>query len=366
MICGALQLLYSSLYRLEHNRGANRSECNWCCKAVAAPILLGKPHRQISHRQESCPTVRWRTLGWVMNNTTQGGGSTVLALSVTHANLLKKCIELLDTFDPKRTTVDAYITDADCMQDKKIGEVEHKFIHQIFYGCNRFKKFLKLFVVSFLHRSPSVAIRAEQSLYTVLAYMLFFRLDELGVNEYRNFMFSGVGTIPALHCMIQYALSEEELNKWVKEEWIKAYDKRYIEEEIIGRLQDRMPDMRPLLEDLELKATGTITMPEGQAPKEKKFTTPDPFQITKPKPRLIPEPEVINRKIKAKPVPAMIHGTSLAEVEEDKKKRLEEQKAKVREKHAGFGEMHLETTTRRDPNERDELTKRVEAQKMAE
>jgi len=279
---------------------------------------------------------------------------------------LRKCIELLDTFDPKRTTVDAYVSDAECMQDKKIGEVEHKFIHQVFYGCSRYKKFLKLFVVSFLHRSPSVAIRAEQTLYMILAYMLFFRLEELGVPEFGNFMFSGIGTIPALHCMIQYAMSEEELNKWVKEEWIKAYDKRYIEEEIIGRLQARMSDVRPLLEDLELKATGTIVAAEGQAPKEKKYTTPEPFQMTKPRPRLIPEPEAINRKIKAKPVPATIMGTSLAEVEEEKKKRLEEEKARVREKYAGCVDVMLETSTRRDPNEREELSKRVEAQKMAE
>merc|ERR1719491_965587 len=88
--------------------------------------------------------------------------------------LLLKCTQVIDTYDPKKTTVDAYIQDAEMLKDKAIGEIEYKFIHQVFYGCIRYQKFLKMFVTSFLYKAPACAIRAEQTLYMVLGYLLFF------------------------------------------------------------------------------------------------------------------------------------------------------------------------------------------------
>ena len=87
----------------------------------------------------------------------------------------KKCVRMLDTFNPKVTTVDAYMDDAKFLQDPMVGEVELKFIHQVFYGCHRYSKLLKLFVTSFVFKVPAIAVRSEQSLYQVLAYLLFFR-----------------------------------------------------------------------------------------------------------------------------------------------------------------------------------------------
>ena len=89
--------------------------------------------------------------------------------------LRKKCVKLLETFNPKVTTVDAYMDDAKFLEDPMIGDVELKFIHQVFYGCHRYGKLLKLFVTSFAFRVPAIAVRSEQSLYQVLAYLLFFR-----------------------------------------------------------------------------------------------------------------------------------------------------------------------------------------------
>ena len=94
--------------------------------------------------------------------------------------LLKKCVQIIDNYDPKKTTVDAFIQDTPVLKDKRLGEIEAKFIHQVFYGCTRYGKFLKLFVTSFLYKCPTVAIRADQTLYLVLAYMLFFRLQARG------------------------------------------------------------------------------------------------------------------------------------------------------------------------------------------
>lgn len=275
-------------------------------------------------------------------------------------------MQVIDTFDPKRTTVDSYVDDAPMMKDKRIGEVEHKFIHQVFYGCVRYQKFLKLFVTSFLYKCPTTALRSEQTLYTVLAYILFFRLEEITVPEFRRFLLCGSGTESALLALLRYALCVEDLEKWVKMEWIKLYDVTYIEDEIIGKLQSFEAELRPVVEEVELKATGTIAAKDGTMvlAKQKRMTSPKPFNITQPRPRLIPEPEVINREVKALPVPANLHATSLAEVEEEKRQRREAEREKTKKKHLAAPVFDITRTD--NSKDREELARQIEAQRMAE
>ena len=54
---------------------------------------------------------------------------------------------------------------------------------------------------------------------------------------------------------------------------------------------------------------------------EKKITEFKPFNITKPKPKMIPPPEQIKREIKAKPVPAGMFKKTLADIESEKADR---------------------------------------------
>jgi len=274
--------------------------------------------------------------------------------------LLQKCTQIIETFDPKRTTVDAWAEDAEILKDRSLGDVELKFIHQVFYGCVRYQKFLKLFVTSFMYRCPSQALRAEQPFYTVLAYLLFFRLEELGVAEFRQFFVSGCVQATASLELLRYALDQEELEKWVKMEWCKLYDMSYIENDIIGKLQNLRPELQPLLDEVEFKATGTAVTAEGTlVPTEKRrVTEAKPFNLTRPKPRLIPEPEVIVKDHKAKPPP--MPGPSLSAVEEEKRQRLEEEKARVAAKYSAVAS----TAPRQEPvkglssKEREELSRK--------
>jgi hypothetical protein len=252
-----------------------------------------------------------------------------MSTQIKHSALLQKCIEVIESFDPKKTTVDAHVEDTPLLKDKSLGELEQKFIHQVFYGCTRYLKLLKLFVTSFLYKHPTTARREDQTLYTILSYLLFFRLEEIGVQDFRKFYECGLGTPPALLALLQYIFSEEDLNKWVKMEWCKLYDIRYVEEDIIGRLHSFRADIQPLWDTIELKATGALTSAAGgsasQDKKEKTFTTPMPFDLTQPKPRLIPEPDTIPRVIKALPLPDH-KATNLDKVVEEKQARLDKHK----------------------------------------
>ncbi len=143
--------------------------------------------------------------------------------------LRRTCTNLLESFNPKATTVDAYFEEAPVLANPLLGEVELKFCHQIFYGCYRYNKLLKLFVTSFVYKAPATALRSEQSLYMILAYLLFFRqgqlavtclgrslnifvsfcdtsqlmrLDDVGIENLRKFVNCGYGSPPAISSLL--------------------------------------------------------------------------------------------------------------------------------------------------------------------
>jgi hypothetical protein len=68
-----------------------------------------------------------------------------------------------------------------------------------------------------------------------------------------------------------------------------------------------------------LNASGGNASDDDQ--KVKLITVPQPFNLTKPKPKMIPLPEAIKREVKANPVPKNLNKKSLADIEDEKKKR---------------------------------------------
>jgi hypothetical protein len=295
---------------------------------------------------------------------------------LNHSQLLVKAIQLVESYDPKKTTVDAHFDECPVSQDKNLDAAARKFLQQVFYGCIRYQKFLKLFVTSFLYKDTGVQ-RSDQTLYMVLGYLLFFRLEELGAEEFRKFMFCGIGSPPALNAILQYSFSEEDLNKWVKMEWCKIYDIKYIEDEVIGKMQvfKQDPEIIRILADMELKATGVIAKAAAEASgahldamgkKAKALTKCEPFNLTKPKPRLIPLPDDIPREIKALPVPKMINSTSFTAIADERKATLDQQREHVNSKYSSDLEFNFETAKRTGPDEREEIRREVEETRFQE
>ena len=57
--------------------------------------------------------------------------------------------------------------------------------------------------------------------------------------------------------------------------------------------------------------------------------------MTKPKPKMIPPPEQIKREIKARPMPKGMNKKTLADIEQDKKKRREATINAIRNEYEG-------------------------------
>lgn len=54
------------------------------------------------------------------------------------------------------------------------------------YGCLRYKDALRVFLKHYYNDMASSVLRVDYALYMVLGYLLLFRLDELGFDEFRK------------------------------------------------------------------------------------------------------------------------------------------------------------------------------------
>jgi hypothetical protein len=113
----------------------------------------------------------------------------------------------------------------------------------------------------------------------------------------------------------------------------------YVEQELIGKIKKLKPFMMDLKEALLSKAQGLVAAKEEKKAAagitqlaKKKLTVPKAPNITKPRPRRIPEPMKIENTVKVGPEPTYMDKTSLREIEDTKKSKLEEIKTQTRRK----------------------------------
>lgn len=60
---------------------------------------------------------------------------------------------------------------------------------------------------------------------------------------------------------------------------------------------------------------------DDEAERPKKMTVQQPFNLTKPKPKVIPQPETLQRHVKANPVPKGLFNKTVAQIEKEKNER---------------------------------------------
>ena len=142
-----------------------------------------------------------------------------------------------------------------------------------------------------------------------------------------------------MHVFLQFIFDVEKLKEFVRPLWIELYDHTYVDEKIIGGIEENLGNVAEILAQVEKRATGHVTstltqssfsaaMAKGSTgdesmmktllddePKKKEPTKQQPFNLTKPKPKKIPEPEPMKREVKANPVPKHIFKKTLEDIE---------------------------------------------------
>ena len=152
----------------------------------------------------------------------------------TPKQLLEECEDILGTFDPSKVTLDTHAFNVLGPAEGDDVDPDKVFVKQVFYGCLRYRKVLRIAVSSFYYNNSSKAARADYTKYTIFAYLAIFRLQEMGFPEFKNM----VRSQPAgkMHVFLSYLFDESMLNSWMKDGWIKVLDISYVEGTMIAGL----------------------------------------------------------------------------------------------------------------------------------
>jgi hypothetical protein len=215
---------------------------------------------------------------------------------------------------------------------KDVGdENEKQFVQQVFYGVNRYRDFLKRLNKAIFKVNATSTNSNDSYPFMVVTYLVVFRLDELGLKNFRKI----VETLEPLkmHVLLQFLLNENTLREHVQQSWCEIFDFEFVEN-IIVRNASKALELADLLDYLSNRATGHGTAEQTVVEiKEKKFTIPEPFNLTKPKPRKLPKFLALERKMVVNPVDEAIYHNSLAKVQAKNKKRKEQVKTQTINKY---------------------------------
>ncbi|KAL4453394.1 hypothetical protein ABPG74_017601 [Tetrahymena malaccensis] len=295
---------------------------------------------------------------------------------VKYEELIEYCIQIIKTFNPVILTVDSHSEEFVAKNKKKLEDTEIVFIKQVFYGTFRYEEFLKVLTNSLFNNFPSITNRNDSTLYHIFGYLICFRLDELPFNEFKKMVFSQDAV--KMNVFLQFLFDIEKVNKYVRDGWIEIYDPGYIDNQIITQnLQEKLPVVADLLAQLSQKATGkksdlvntieqTLSVTDkGDDKQQKKFepTVPQPFKLTKPKPKAIPEPIKIPKIVKANPVPQTIFQTNLNEIVDKGKQRREEIKKQKQKELEDATKNQFKFQLDNRPNKFEKIKKEVEEEK---
>jgi hypothetical protein len=187
-----------------------------------------------------------------------------------------------------------------------------------------------------------------------------------------------------MHTFLQFAFNADNLRENLREPWMEFYDYIYIDEKIIGGIERSLPNIQEIIKSVEKRATGkvtsTLSVATSEAPgsiyegetraasahglagaeddlvseggdqqAEKKVTKIEPFNLTKPKPKLIQQPEPMKREVKANPVPSALYKLTLADIEQQKKERRQKTIDAIKQEYEQNPKKKFELATMQRP-----------------
>eukprot|EP00466_Bigelowiella_natans_P012199 jgi/Bigna1/85985/estExt_fgenesh1_pg.C_70186 len=259
--------------------------------------------------------------------------------------LLKQCRELLESYKPSTTTPSTHVEEF--VHERKIREENTVlFLREVMYGTQRYAKLLKVIVDGLYTRYPSQVNRLDRSLYIIMTYLTLFRISELTFSEYKKLVKSQEPH--KMNVFLGFLFHPEFMKTWLRDQMLTIYDYTYVDGRLIGTAANKqgmhkfLPQIQGVLGELEMAlrpGTSKSTMKGGTTGGKGTMTMvqttkPIPFNLTQPKPRKPPQPEVvIQTSYQARPMPENLNQTSLGKIEELRKSRAAERRVKMRSKY---------------------------------
>ncbi|MCI4382694.1 hypothetical protein PGIGA_G00017900 [Pangasianodon gigas] len=219
---------------------------------------------------------------------------------MNYKELIREAIKLLDMYEPHKQCVDTFIEDsAETLVNRP--SAEQIFITDTVYGCIVHQKLLDIVINAFYDQKGKYFLKADRNQFVVVSYLAMFHLEDLGLEHFSTIIKSMDSS--KMYKFLSFFFNVTNLTTWIHGEWSQLYDATYIERKWIEPLLRWQTEIEGLVEYLEKKTT------KGSQLKKfpKKSTEPQEFDLTKPKPRPLPAPELIPQQEKPKPVPGSTH-----------------------------------------------------------
>ena len=136
-------------------------------------------------------------------------------------------------------------------------------------------------------------------------YLAVFRLGELGVDHFQS-MVLAVNEHVKMTKLMAFLTNEAHFTTWVHDEWVCVYERAHVEATYLNPFLKNQPLLHGVIEALGQHLRDGINSTTAA-----KTTTPEPFNLTLPKPREVPIPEPIAAIPKPNSVPKTTYSTPI-------------------------------------------------------
>ncbi|XP_008840102.1 cilia- and flagella-associated protein 99 [Nannospalax galili] len=212
-----------------------------------------------------------------------------------------KCIEIvieqLGKFKSEKNSPEQFLEAASTSLKQTLSPQKHAFVLEVLSGCLEYEKLLTIVVDAFYVRDGQLCLWADYSLFEVICYLAMFQLDELGFQLFRSIIKSQ--SVGKTCKFLRFLFSPMNLCSWIKDEWSLVYETAHVKESWIDPLMRWQPEVQELINQLEGAPLDQTPLSKTKA----KVTEPKEFNLTIPKPRAIPMPEIIPTVAKPRSVP---------------------------------------------------------------
>ncbi|XP_073682524.1 cilia- and flagella-associated protein 99 [Garra rufa] len=241
---------------------------------------------------------------------------------MNYKELVNEVTRLLDEFQEDKQCIDSFTQDT-AKDLESLSSADQKFIIDTLYGCIMHKKLLDVVVNIFYNHHGKKLYRVDRNMFIVVCYLAMCCLDDLGLEQFSRIIKSL--DISKIHKFLSFFFNVSNLTIHIQREWSHIYDTAIVENNWITPLLRWCSEIEVLLDQLAKR------MGRGNLPKKspRKNTKPREFDLTRPKARSLPAPEVIPQQDKSKPhvVPATTHRSPKEPEILDEMKQMNRQKS---------------------------------------
>lgn len=179
-------------------------------------------------------------------------------------------------------------------------EIDLTFLSECFFGVvDRYKKSIIDPILNLMYNANSQLKTQDKVTYSILIYLLITRLEELGLKKFRNLAKYAKLTLPRMVEFLQFLIDEEHINEWFVPEWEKSFDHAWVKDKLVLSLNNHRSAIEEWILSMQERIHGHSLTQEDLP----QITIPEPFHLTVPTEKIIPQPMVIDTTFKAKDVP---------------------------------------------------------------